>query len=210
MASTCVIGLLAVLLVLQPWIALSDFLAPLLSPVIDVCKEVECGQGTCKPSSNSTFLFECECHPGWTQTRLSHDDHLQFLPCVVPNCTVNYSCNKAPSPVQEKGSRANVSIFDPCHWTECGGGSCNRTSGFTYNCECAEGYYNILNVTAFACVQDCAIGMDCTNLGISSSHKSTSTAPTSEDSKNQASAILQGKSLWLITLMTFMAMIQWK
>ena len=34
MASTCVIGLLAVLLVLQPWIALSDFLAPFLSPVI--------------------------------------------------------------------------------------------------------------------------------------------------------------------------------
>ena len=33
-----------------------------------------------------------------------------------------------------------------------------------------------------------AIGMDCTNLGISSSHKSTSTAPASEDSKSQGEA----------------------
>lgn len=53
----------------------------------DVCKEVECGKGTCKPSKNSTFLFECECNPGWKQSPSSHDEgSLKFLPCIVPNC----------------------------------------------------------------------------------------------------------------------------
>lgn len=54
----------------------------------DVCKEVECGKGTCKPSKNSTFLFECECHQGWKQSLSNDDDEssLKFLPCIVPNC----------------------------------------------------------------------------------------------------------------------------
>jgi hypothetical protein len=51
-----------------------------------VCKEVECGKGTCKQSSNNTFGFECECEPGWKQTGSDDDDNLKFLPCVVPNC----------------------------------------------------------------------------------------------------------------------------
>ena len=52
----------------------------------DVCKEVECGKGTCKPTKNSTFFFECECNPGWKQTRSADDDNFKFLPCIVPNC----------------------------------------------------------------------------------------------------------------------------
>jgi hypothetical protein len=52
----------------------------------DVCKEVECGKGTCKPSSTSTFFFECECETGWKQARPDGGDHLNFLPCVIPNC----------------------------------------------------------------------------------------------------------------------------
>ncbi|KAF5466084.1 hypothetical protein F2P56_016041 [Juglans regia] len=210
---TKVIIFLAVLLVLQPRIALSDFLSPLLSPAFDtVCKDVECGKGTCKPSINSTFSFECECALGWKQTLSDHDDHLKFLPCVVPNCTLNYSCKNAPPPVQEKASKANESIFDPCRWTDCGGGICNKTSVFTYSCDCAEGYYNLLNVTAFPCYEECAIGMDCANLGISTSNKSTS--PTSaladNDHSSQATSILQRNSLWLMILMMMVAMVKWK
>lgn len=52
----------------------------------EVCKAVECGKGTCKPSNDSSLFFECECDPGWMQTRPAHDDHLKFLPCVIPNC----------------------------------------------------------------------------------------------------------------------------
>nr|XP_023900479.1 uncharacterized protein LOC112012316 isoform X2 [Quercus suber] len=170
MASTCVTGFLVVLLVLQPWITLSYLLPPVFSPVYDdVCKEVVCGKGTCKPSNQSAFLlFECECYPGWKQANFGLADN-KFLPCVVPDCTINYSCMNAFSPVQDKGSRANESIFDR------------------------------------------AIGMDCSTLGISSSNKPTSvTQVLYDDGMNHATSILQGHSLWLITLMTFMAMVQWK
>ncbi|KAE8022673.1 hypothetical protein FH972_008455 [Carpinus fangiana] len=212
MASNSVIAFLAVLLVLQPRIALSDLLSPLLSPVLDtVCKEVECGKGTCKQSSNRTFGFECECEPGWKQTGSDDDDLLKYLPCVVPNCTLYKSCTSAPSPVQEKERRANESIFDACHWADCGGGICNKTSVFTYSCECSEGYYNLLNVTAFPCFKQCAIGLDCKNLGITLSNKSTAATPAvADDGKNQATSILQGNSLWLIILMMSMAMVLWK
>ncbi|XP_075655755.1 uncharacterized protein LOC142625891 isoform X4 [Castanea sativa] len=181
MASTCVTGFLVVLLVLQPWIALSYLLPPLFSPVSDdVCKEVVCGKGTCKPSNQSAFfLFECECDPGWKQDNFGLAENFKFLPCLVPDCTINYSCmNASSSPVQDKGSSANESIFDPCHRTNCGGGFCNKSSNFTYSCECAKDYYNILNDTSLPCLQDCAIGTDCSTLGISSSNKSTSATPT--------------------------------
>ncbi|KAM3707182.1 hypothetical protein ACJW31_02G004600 [Castanea mollissima] len=204
MASTCVTGFLAVLFVLQPWIALSDLLPPVFSPVFDdVCKEVACGKGTCKPSNQSALLFECECNPGWRQANYGPAENFKFLPCVVPNCTVNYSCMNASSPIQDKGSIANESIFDLCHWAYCGGGSCNKTSNFTYGCECAKDYYNILNDTSLPCFQDCAIGVDCSSQGISSSNKSTSaTQALSNDATSNY--------LWLITLMTFMAVVHWK
>ncbi|KAK7818227.1 slit like protein 2 protein [Quercus suber] len=205
MATTCV----TVLFILQPWIALTlSYLLPLLfSPVFDeLCKDVVCGKGTCKPSNQSAFfLFECECYPGWKQASFGPAEKFKFLPCVVPDCTINYSCMNASSPVQDKGSIANESIFDPCHWTDCGGGFCNKTSNFTYSCECAKDYYNILNDTSMPCFQDCAIGMDCSTLGIS--NKSTSaTQVVSDDGMNHAASILQGHYFWLIALMTFMAM----
>ncbi|KAM3707183.1 hypothetical protein ACB098_02G004900 [Castanea mollissima] len=178
----------------------------------ELCKDVACGKGTCKPSNQSAFfLFECECYPGWKQASFGLAENFKFLPCVVPDCTINYSCMNASFPVQDKGSRANESIFDPCHWTDCGGGFCNKTSNFTYSCECTKDYYNILNDTSLPCFQDCAIGIDCSTLGISSSNKSTSaTQVLYDDGMNHATSILQGHSLWLITLMTLMAMVQWK
>ncbi|KAK9992694.1 hypothetical protein SO802_027679 [Lithocarpus litseifolius] len=94
-----------------------------------------------------------------------------------------------------------------CYWTNCGGGFCNKTSNFTYSCECAKDYYNILDDTSLPCFQDCAIGMDCSILGISSSNKSTSATQVVSD---DATSTLQGHYLWLITLMTFMAVVQWK
>nr|TKR83708.1 hypothetical protein D5086_0000264790 [Populus alba] len=204
------IAWIVILILSQPLIASSDLLSPLLSPISDdVCKKVECGKGTCKPSDNSTWFYECECDPGWTQTRFDQDDHLQFLPCVVPNCTVNFSCTAAPSPVQEKASRDNQSIFDPCFWADCGGGSCNKTSQLTYSCACAEGYSNLLNVSTFPCYKDCAIGMDCTNLGIMMSNKSAAPTPVmAGNSMSQASSILQEKFLWLMALIMLLPVIE--
>ncbi|KAJ9154270.1 hypothetical protein P3X46_027623 [Hevea brasiliensis] len=209
MAYVCTVAYsLATLLLLQPMIARSDFLSPVLD---DVCKTVECGKGTCKPSHNSTLFYECECDSGWKQTRSDHDDHHKFLPCIVPNCTLDYLCQAAPSPIQNKASKANASIFDPCFWTDCGGGSCNKTSTFTYSCECTEGYYNLLNVSNFPCLKECSIGMDCSGLGISISNKSASPAPVLTDSgQNQAGSSLQHSFPWLMALIMSLAMIQWK
>ncbi|MBA0737944.1 hypothetical protein Gogos_011361, partial [Gossypium gossypioides] len=81
----------------------------------DVCKEVECGRGKCKPSINGTLPFYiCECDPGWKQTFSDKDDHahLKFLPCIVPNCSMNNVCSAAPSPAQEKASDTDQSAFD--------------------------------------------------------------------------------------------------
>ncbi|KAG4981656.1 hypothetical protein JHK87_026405 [Glycine soja] len=202
MAFASVIAIVAFLL-LQPLSTTSDFLSPLLSPIFDdVCKEVECGKGTCKPSKNSTFLFECECHQGWKQSLSNDDDEssLKFLPCIVPNCTLDYSCSKAPAPVQEKATKSNESIFYACHWVDCGGGSCNKTSMFSYNCECDAGYYNLLNVTAFPCFRECSLGMGCSELGISMTNSSTSTPPALNDNiKNEG----KFTNVWLTQHLVF-------
>ncbi|XP_045809183.1 uncharacterized protein LOC123903273 [Trifolium pratense] len=213
MAFATVITLFTFLL-LQPLSAKSDFLSPLLSPLFDdVCKEVECGKGKCKPSKNSTFLFECECDQGWKKAFDSNDDDggLKFLPCIIPNCTLDYSCSKAPAPAPEKARQSNESIFDACHWVDCGGGSCKKTSTFSYSCDCDATYNNLLNITTFPCFRECSLGMGCSALGISVSNSSSSSPPPpalNDDNKNEASSILQGSSLWLVLVIMVMAKIQ--
>ncbi|KAK8365276.1 hypothetical protein V6Z11_A02G043000 [Gossypium hirsutum] len=161
MSSLKTLAFLSIFLLLHLKIAKTDFLSPLLSPLFDdVCKEVECGRGKCKPSINGTLPFYvCECDPGWKQTFSDKHDHahLKFLPCIVPNCSMNNVCSAAPSPAQEKASDTDQSAFDICRWTNCGGGSCNKTSPFMYDCRCSEGYFNLLNVSAFPCYRECTI-----------------------------------------------------
>ncbi|BAT96668.1 hypothetical protein VIGAN_08364300 [Vigna angularis var. angularis] len=177
----------------------------------EVCKGVECGKGTCKASQNSTFFFECDCQPGWKQPLSNDTDSaFKFLPCIVPNCTLDYSCSKAPAPVQEKATKSNESSFDACRWVDCGGGSCNKTSMFTYNCECDAGYYNLLNVTSFPCFKECSLGMGCSELGISVTNSSSSAAPPAlnDNTKNEGCSILQGSYLRVAMVVLFMAMLQ--
>ncbi|GLT99574.1 hypothetical protein SLE2022_170060 [Rubroshorea leprosula] len=170
MASLTAFVFLSILLLLHPTTSMGSYPSShLASPDEELCKGVACGKGKCKPSQNSTFPFECQCDAGWKQTRADTDDHLKFLPCVIPN--------SAPAPVQVEGTHANSSVLDPCHWADCGGGSCNKTSIFTYNCVCAEGFYNLLNVSGFPCFQKCATGHDCASLGISMANKSRASAP---------------------------------
>ncbi|XP_057538861.1 uncharacterized protein LOC130816874 isoform X2 [Amaranthus tricolor] len=78
-----------------------DLLSPLLSPIIgNICKRVGCGRGNCKMSENSVFEYKCECDPGWKQSLFDNSTHLNFLPCVIPNCTLNYSCAATPTTQQ--------------------------------------------------------------------------------------------------------------
>lgn len=161
MMGTRFVLFLAIILVHQSNSAAANF----TFPFGDACKEDVCGKGKCVASNNSTFGFECQCEPGWKQARSQDDDSLKFMPCVIPNCTLNYNCAKTPDPAPDK-NKANSSIFDPCFWTDCGGGSCNKASFFTHKCECQEGYSNLFNSTAFPCFKQCSLGGDCANLGI--------------------------------------------
>ncbi|XP_057538860.1 uncharacterized protein LOC130816874 isoform X1 [Amaranthus tricolor] len=168
-----------------------DLLSPLLSPIIgNICKRVGCGRGNCKMSENSVFEYKCECDPGWKQSLFDNSTHLNFLPCVIPNCTLNYSCAATPTTQQ---TPSNTSTNDPCRWANCGGGLCNKTSELTYQCHCKEGYNNLFNNTAFPCLNECSIGGDCPNLGLSVANRSTSAPPSlPERGSNQANSQKHG------------------
>ncbi|KAI0503634.1 hypothetical protein KFK09_014568 [Dendrobium nobile] len=94
-----------------------DFLSPFLSPVLNgLCKAVYCGKGICKVSENSTFGFSCQCNPGWTQLHI--EEHFRFLPCLIPNCSINNSCTKISGPLALPPFPAppdNFSLFDRKH-----------------------------------------------------------------------------------------------
>lgn len=207
MASIHIIAIFSLVL-LPIWSTASNALPPIFSPIFEnMCKEVNCGKGSCKASSNATFGFACECDAGWRQTRSVNDDFFKFLPCVVPNCTVNFSCGDKEAPAPTPDKRSNSSIFEPCHWAECGGGSCNKISPVTYSCDCQEGYYNLLNQTAFPCFKECALGMDCAQLGFDvMNNKSSSPSPNLPDnSKSIAISFFGGGYGWLIITAASMA-----
>ncbi|KAL1220672.1 hypothetical protein V5N11_003375 [Cardamine amara subsp. amara] len=209
--------LLAALLLIYQKTATCDFLSPVFGNNT-ICKDVLCGKGKCKESSNSTFnfMYECECDNGWKQ----FTPHLKFLPCVIPNCTFDLTCGKAASPSQPKTlPKDNVtnSIFDVCKWVDCGGGSCNSTKPFLYSCDCHEGYRNLMNITAFPCLKECALGTNCSGLGIPMSNASSPDAslasPTDlpDSSKNQATRLnLRGSSLWWITFLLCVSLVPWR
>ncbi|XP_077240182.1 uncharacterized protein LOC143881070 [Tasmannia lanceolata] len=204
----------------QPSIATHDFLSPLLSPVFNVCETAVCGEGNCRISSNNTFGFACECNRGWTQFHIA--DHLQFLPCVVPNCTFNSSCTRAVTPVTPSPATSpeptNHSFFDPCEWAYCGEGSCQKTSTstfFKHTCECNQGYSNLLNITSYPCFSECSLGAECADLGIGLTNRSATSASSppslsdSGNSENRACSNLPANLLWSAVLTISMAMVPW-
>uniref|UniRef100_A0A0E0NQ07 EGF-like domain-containing protein n=1 Tax=Oryza rufipogon TaxID=4529 RepID=A0A0E0NQ07_ORYRU len=154
-------------------------LSPLLAPVIgSMCKTVACGKGNCTAASGFPG-YRCECEPGWKQMHVG--DQASFLPCVIPNCSIDRACSNtiapAPAPLP---SPKNFSLpTDPCQLAYCGsGGTCKNGTGLSYHCECSEGFSNLLNITTMPCFQNCSIGADCASIGLSpSSNSSSSPAP---------------------------------
>ncbi|XP_057771610.1 uncharacterized protein LOC130991412 isoform X1 [Salvia miltiorrhiza] len=206
---------LAVTLALRCSAAAANFAVPFLSPFIgdEACKTDVCGKGSCVPSSSSIFGFECQCQQGWRQTRSDDDQFFKFLPCIVPNCTVSFNCDKSTAPAPAPNPKnSNYSVFDPCSWSDCGGGSCNKTSVFTHSCFCEEGYYNLFNSTSFPCYKQCAIGGDCPKLGISMMNSSNPSSPRSVvgDSESHASRLITRAELsWLMTMVATLAPFVW-
>ncbi|PIN07606.1 hypothetical protein CDL12_19823 [Handroanthus impetiginosus] len=218
MAATVHYGafLAVIFLILQSYdynnIATADESSPsLIAPFFgDVCNETVCGRGTCMPTLNTTFGFECECEDGWAQSRPQGFEYLNFLPCVVPNCTLNYTCANEDNPRNPNFERsANLSIFDPCYWADCGRGRClsNSNSTFVHTCECEEGFYNLLNATIFPCFSQCAFGEDCPGLGLNTSEPLLNPFLPANDATNLISG---GDFACLIIMAITLARVFWK
>ncbi|KGN60821.1 uncharacterized protein LOC101221137 [Cucumis sativus] len=180
-------------------------------PFDKVCEEVNCGKGNCTPGvEHLPFGFSCECDPGWKRTR-DNDDDLVFLPCVIPNCTLDYGCQPAPPPVPEKPVPKNSSFFNPCYWAYCGQGDCVQNRTYIHTCECQSGYYNLLNISTFPCYSDCTIGSDCAKLGIKVANvNGTDNGSGSGNGTGHGNSILPGKFQWVALAILFaMAMELW-
>ncbi|XP_010256164.1 PREDICTED: uncharacterized protein LOC104596606 isoform X2 [Nelumbo nucifera] len=215
-SSAPIVFLAIVVFIVQPITAWNDALSPLFSPVSEeICKEVNCGKGTCKPWSNA-IGYTCECDAGWKRTRFDNEteDYFKYLPCVIPKCTLDYSCSSAPPPLPDKEVPHNSSFWDPCYWAYCGEGTCVEKSNHVHVCDCKEGFYNLLNVSVYPCFSECTLGADCESLGISVSNKSASQTPGTSvnlsDNGAHGTSGLPGSFNWLMVLMISLAMIFWK
>ncbi|XP_038716383.1 uncharacterized protein LOC120009758 isoform X2 [Tripterygium wilfordii] len=98
MASSKSTAFLALLLVLLAVIAVGDDVLSDFNEM--VCEEVNCGKGRCKAGIGYAFNYICKCDRGWKRTEDDDvNDAAPFLPCVIPNCSLDYSCQPAPPPL---------------------------------------------------------------------------------------------------------------
>ncbi|OEL35387.1 hypothetical protein BAE44_0003595 [Dichanthelium oligosanthes] len=208
LASVCAAAAAAVLLQLPHGAAAAD----------GECGKVNCGMGTCSESGDDAFGFACQCKTGWSRYHLG-GEQFPFLPCIIPNCTINQKCENASSPEPAPSPPPppagllppNFSIFDPCLMQYCGdGGACEKVTDFTHRCVCRGGYANLLNDTSYPCYQQCSLGTDCKGLGIDVINGSTpSTSPpapfsfTVKKSGGGAAAPPSERLLELLLLISF-------
>ncbi|GAA0153285.1 hypothetical protein LIER_11562 [Lithospermum erythrorhizon] len=184
----------------QPRVATCFDFGTVIAPIVDgfLCNLAPCGKGVCKLTNNATFPgYECECGPGWNQVGP------KFMPCVVPNCTLDSSCMATPGK-----ANGHFSPLDFCTYADCGGGVCNNTA-FPYSCECDEGYGNLLNMKLFSCVKDCALGLDCNHLQIPLQNNTVK--PNNTDTNGSlVSSSSSGNLILLLVLGISICMILWR
>ncbi|THG10792.1 hypothetical protein TEA_010700 [Camellia sinensis var. sinensis] len=126
-----------------------------------------------------------------------------IAPALAPYVgTLDYSCMPAAPP--SPSVPLNSSVFDPCYFVYCGEGTCTKNKTMTHTCQCNPGYSNLLNITAFPCYSDCALGSDCEKLGIKVSNS------TSSSNSNQGSSFLPGTFHWIAISLMSIAMVMWK
>ncbi|KMT13408.1 hypothetical protein BVRB_4g083640 [Beta vulgaris subsp. vulgaris] len=211
MANYSLVASAALLLVLLPITAFGNS---------ENCSQVTCGKGTCKSNpDNMPHGFVCECDSGWRRTRLSdsEEQHLQFLPCIIPNCSINYSCMPAAPPLPPIPTNPHDnSIFNPCNWVYCGEGTCRNSSDYMHMCQCQPGAYNLFNASHFPCYSDCAFGSDCSKLGINVSKGSVTLGPgsspspsSSQTSRGENHGMRSWKLTWIFITMMSLAATLW-
>ncbi|GLJ14478.1 hypothetical protein SUGI_0234090 [Cryptomeria japonica] len=163
-----------------------DILPPLPSwlPDSNPCNATNCGNGTCESTKEYPFV-KCVCKPGWKQPERYHN--LPFQPCVVPNCTIDYSCGSASPPSYAEPPLPNLpkisEPLNPCSYNVCGAGTCTLKSNVTleYQCNCNKGYGNIMNWTWGFCSKECELQKDCSRLNVSVSSNDSTTDTSSSN-----------------------------
>ncbi|KAJ7520334.1 hypothetical protein O6H91_19G001600 [Diphasiastrum complanatum] len=138
-----------------------------------VCNGIDCQKGTCVPTSNPLFPFECQCQKGWRNFL-----NETFMGCGIPDCQFNVSSCAgrslapifAPAPAPAP-SPPTLNFSNVCSFPVCGKGDCVLANASTsllpsYTCRCHNGSGNIFNSPSSLCVSKCNIGADCKSLGI--------------------------------------------
>ncbi|MFS8009603.1 hypothetical protein Hanom_Chr14g01286891 [Helianthus anomalus] len=95
-----------------------------------------------------------------------------------------------------------------CYWTYCGEGTCNKNNTYKHTCDCKPGYTNLMNISHFPCFSSCAIGSDCSRLGVRLLDASSPNGSPSGDS-NQGIKFLPGGFHWIGMIMMSIAMVLW-
>ncbi|KAK9292500.1 hypothetical protein L1049_020473 [Liquidambar formosana] len=72
----------------------------------------------------------------------------------------------------------------------------HHLSQYQYQCQCNAGYSNLLNITAYPCYSECALGSDCARLGIKVSN-STSSSPASGNENQVQLLVMQFTPIYL-------------
>ncbi|KAH9314435.1 hypothetical protein KI387_023062, partial [Taxus chinensis] len=166
----------------------------------DPCKSVNCGNGTCVTTKEAPFV-KCDCKEGWKQPDLYVD--LPFQPCVVPNCTIDYTCTGSsrlsPAAAPSSALPKLNNPLNPCSYNVCGAGICTLKSNSTieYQCECFSGYGNIMNLTWGFCSRECELQKDCSRIGVSISGNVTTNDSATSDA--QGSLIFLKENSHLVT-----------
>ncbi|MFQ6627657.1 hypothetical protein Gotur_005059, partial [Gossypium turneri] len=94
--------------------------------------------------------------------------------CAIVNCgqgtcretggTLNFGCGaESPSSPPPPLPSWTFNLSDPCTFTWCGDGSC-KANGTGYECDCNEGYANLLANPTLPCFKECTLGGDCHNV----------------------------------------------
>ncbi|KAL6532360.1 hypothetical protein OROGR_014330 [Orobanche gracilis] len=197
----------AIILVFQVYSVTANISIPFLSPLLgnsNPCRESVCGKGNCVFSSNSTFGYECECDSGWKQAGPQDDEYLKFLPCVIPNCTLDYDCANAPAP-PASGLIAEVVRAIKRRFSH----TLVNVRRVTTICSIPLLSHATRNILKFCG----AFGLDCTSLGLGINNSTTlrpDTSPSSaSDSKSSHSVSLipRVEYGWLIGLSTTLALV---
>ncbi|KAI3773379.1 hypothetical protein L1987_47906 [Smallanthus sonchifolius] len=126
----------------------------------DACKDIDCGQGKCVPDLLIPgLLFHCECHVGWKTIMVGP---MSFSSCIIPNCTVDFSCGGKYPPTPPFPP---INFTSPCNLVWCGDGDC-AVNGTDHYCQCHERAANVLHNPKFICMQQCYLDGDCAHLDL--------------------------------------------